>query len=123
MPNTFMAVAMDLPDDTSPYGSVHPRDKQDVGARLMIGALKFAYNLHYNPDGPVILSAARTGDGHIVLTYPNDQVLVVNEPGDFKVRKLCGFLTRWHIFVTQLLFYVGKLCPDIFRCYGFSLGT
>ena len=29
-----MAVAMDLGDPQSPFGSVHPRDKQDVGSRL-----------------------------------------------------------------------------------------
>jgi len=40
MPNTFMAVTMDLGDPKSPYGSEHPRDKQDVAERLAQGALK-----------------------------------------------------------------------------------
>ncbi|XP_053125723.1 sialate O-acetylesterase isoform X2 [Hemicordylus capensis] len=43
MPNTFMAVAMDLCDDESPYGSIHPRDKQSVAHRLYLGALALAY--------------------------------------------------------------------------------
>lgn len=42
--NVFMAVAMDLGDPTSPYGSVHPRDKQDVGARLVLSARAVVYN-------------------------------------------------------------------------------
>ena len=43
MNNVFMAVAMDLGDPTSPYGSVHPRDKQDVGARLVLAGRAVAY--------------------------------------------------------------------------------
>ena len=31
MKKVFMAVAMDLGDPTSPFRSVHPRSKQDVG--------------------------------------------------------------------------------------------
>ncbi|XP_067675338.1 sialate O-acetylesterase-like [Haliotis asinina] len=44
MKNTFMAVAMDLPDFTSPFTGIHPRDKQDVGHRLCTAALAVAYN-------------------------------------------------------------------------------
>ncbi|NWI66870.1 SIAE acetylesterase, partial [Todus mexicanus] len=43
MPNTFMAVAMDLGDEHSPYGSIHPRDKQNVAHRLQLGARAVAY--------------------------------------------------------------------------------
>lgn len=43
MPNTFMAVAMDLCDRTSPFGSIHPRDKQTVAYRLHLGARAVAY--------------------------------------------------------------------------------
>ncbi|NWX46876.1 SIAE acetylesterase, partial [Steatornis caripensis] len=58
MPGTFMAVAMDLGDERSPYGrrlpaanpssllfpgSIHPRDKQSVAQRLQLGARAVAY--------------------------------------------------------------------------------
>ncbi|NWS77944.1 SIAE acetylesterase, partial [Crotophaga sulcirostris] len=43
MPGTFMAVAMDLGDERSPYGSIHPRDKQSVAQRLLLGARAVAY--------------------------------------------------------------------------------
>ncbi|KAI9537208.1 hypothetical protein NQZ68_027242 [Dissostichus eleginoides] len=43
MQNTFMAVAMDLPDERSPYNPIHPRDKQDVAFRLSLGARAVAY--------------------------------------------------------------------------------
>lgn len=39
-----MAVAIDLGDPTSPFGSIHPRDKVDVGLRLSVGAHAIAYN-------------------------------------------------------------------------------
>ena len=44
MKDVFMAVAIDLGDPTSPFGSVHPRDKQDVGIRLTMGAMSVVYN-------------------------------------------------------------------------------
>lgn len=44
MHRTFMAVALDLPDEKSPYGTIHPRDKQDVAERLSLGARAVAYN-------------------------------------------------------------------------------
>ncbi|XP_058606484.1 sialate O-acetylesterase isoform X2 [Onychostoma macrolepis] len=43
MKNTFMAVAIDVPDDRSPWGSIHPEDKQDVAYRLVLGARAVAY--------------------------------------------------------------------------------
>ncbi|NXA98029.1 SIAE acetylesterase, partial [Melanocharis versteri] len=43
MSSTFMAVAMDLGDEHSPYGSIHPRDKQNVAHRLLLGARAVAY--------------------------------------------------------------------------------
>uniref|UniRef100_A0A5F9CAI5 Sialate O-acetylesterase n=1 Tax=Oryctolagus cuniculus TaxID=9986 RepID=A0A5F9CAI5_RABIT len=43
MPNTFMAVTMDLGDRDSPFGSVHPRDKQTVAYRLHLGARAVVY--------------------------------------------------------------------------------
>ncbi|XP_078607954.1 sialate O-acetylesterase-like [Branchiostoma floridae x Branchiostoma japonicum] len=44
MPNVFMAVAVDLVDPDSPFGSIHPRDKEDVASRLVLGARAVAYD-------------------------------------------------------------------------------
>ncbi|KAK7883216.1 hypothetical protein WMY93_029390 [Mugilogobius chulae] len=52
MRKTFMAVAMDLPDKSSPYGTIHPRDKQDVAYRLTLGARVIAYNEALTFSGP-----------------------------------------------------------------------
>lgn len=54
----FMAVAMDLGDPSSPHGSVHPRDKQDVGMRLSLSARNIVYGqdqVYYS--GPLAFSA------------------------------------------------------------------
>ena len=58
MPNTFDAIAIDLTDRTSPYGSVHIRDKTSVADRLFAGALCVAYGDKTSYwQGPVATSA------------------------------------------------------------------
>ena len=56
--NVFMAVAMDLGDPQSPFGSIHPRDKQDVGDRLSRSGRAVVYkddSVYF--QGPVVESA------------------------------------------------------------------
>ncbi|XP_023557289.1 sialate O-acetylesterase isoform X2 [Octodon degus] len=71
MPNTFMAVAMDLCDRDSPFGSIHPRDKQTVAYRLHLGARAVAYgekNLTF--QGPLPEKIELLADkGLLKLTY------------------------------------------------------
>ena len=58
LPYVFMAVAVDLGDPTSPFGSIHPRDKQDVGARLALAGRAVAYGdsqVYYT--GPIATTA------------------------------------------------------------------
>lgn len=38
-----MAIAMDPSDSDSPQGSIHPQDKQDVVARLVLSARSVVY--------------------------------------------------------------------------------
>ncbi|XP_021365144.1 sialate O-acetylesterase-like [Mizuhopecten yessoensis] len=62
MPNTFMSVALDLPDFSSPFGSIHPRFKHDVASRLALSALAVAYHksgLEY--QGPYLSDYQLTG--------------------------------------------------------------
>ena len=71
MKNVFMAVAMDLGDPTSPYGSVHPRDKQDVGMRLALAGRVIAYGedstiLYYT--GPLVQEAVVQPGGRAGIT-------------------------------------------------------
>jgi len=55
--NVFMAVAYDLPDDASPSGSIHPRDKETVAERLFLGAQNLAYYENTYWTGPIFQAA------------------------------------------------------------------
>ncbi|XP_043936791.1 sialate O-acetylesterase [Protopterus annectens] len=78
MINTFMAVALDLCDENSPYGSIHPRYKQDVAHRLLLGARAVAYRekgVVY--QGPFPTNVGVVQSQLINITY--SQELFVNE--------------------------------------------
>ena len=74
MPNVFMAVAIDLGD---PSSSAHPGDKQDVGARLVLGARALGYGesgLYYS--GPIAQNATlRWAPYGILLAWPDNVFL------------------------------------------------
>ena len=95
MQNVFMAVAMDLGDPTSPYGSVHPRDKEDVGSRLALAGSTIAYGttgLYYT--GPLAKSFGWTptpgpkSPMSAIVTFDNlapDGKLELRSPYGFEV--------------------------------------
>jgi len=81
MPNTFMAVAIDLPDFNSPSGSIHPRYKQDIAVRLSLSAQAVAYgDTSVVFQGPYPSSYLMKGnrlqitfdDGHAALQVNNN---------------------------------------------------
>ncbi|XP_034459258.1 sialate O-acetylesterase [Hippoglossus hippoglossus] len=75
MPRTFMAVALDLPDEFSPYHTIHPRYKRDIAYRLSLGARAVAYNetdVHFL--GPFPNQTLCSGM-HVNITY--DQAVSV----------------------------------------------
>ncbi|CAM5120958.1 unnamed protein product [Natator depressus] len=87
MPNTFMAVAVDLCDELSPYGSIHPRDKQTVAYRLHLGARAVAYgekDLVFQGPYPtkVVVDGAR---GLINVTYGQELQLLLMHDRIFEV--------------------------------------
>ncbi|XP_036392176.1 sialate O-acetylesterase-like isoform X1 [Megalops cyprinoides] len=69
MKRTFMAVTLDLPDEGSPWGSIHPRNKQDVAYRLTLGARAVAYGEKgVSFQGPFPVKVLLKGDS-INITY------------------------------------------------------
>jgi len=54
LPLTHVASAQDLGDEASPQGSIHPRNKTYVGARLALGAQKIVYQQDVISVGPVV---------------------------------------------------------------------
>nr|XP_033773760.1 sialate O-acetylesterase [Geotrypetes seraphini] len=78
MKNTFMAVAMDLCDENSPYDSIHPRYKREVARRLSLGARAIAYgekDVIFQGPFPKKITIMKT-DASIKITY--DQKLLQN---------------------------------------------
>ena len=72
MPNVFNAIAIDLTDRTSPYGSVHIRDKLSVAKRLSAGGIAMAYgNNDTYWQGPIVKSAKTGTDSSVVVTFIN----------------------------------------------------
>ncbi|NWY63358.1 SIAE acetylesterase, partial [Chionis minor] len=87
MPGTFMAVAMDLCDERSPYGSVHPRDKQNVAHRLQLGARAVAYrekNLVFQGPYPT-RAVLEVTKALLNLTYSQELVCRQRDPRAFEV--------------------------------------
>ena len=78
LPNTGQAVTIDVgePDD------IHPRNKQDVGARLALVARSVAYGQHVVSSGPVYREHT-IRDGTVEVTFDHtDGGLVSRVPGD-----------------------------------------
>jgi sialate O-acetylesterase len=68
IPNTGMAVAIDLADADNP-GDIHPKNKQDVGDRLAQWALYQTYGQKdVVPSGPIFKSLA-AADGKLTLSF------------------------------------------------------
>ncbi|XP_073513483.1 sialate O-acetylesterase [Phyllobates terribilis] len=87
MPNTFMAVAMDLGDETSPYGSVHPRDKLTVARRLYLGARAVAYGhsrVHFQGPFPDRIDIYYDRS-YMNITYNQDLLVTAACPHIFEV--------------------------------------
>jgi len=58
LPKTGMASAIDIGDAKD----IHPKDKQTVGKRLALSALKVAYNQNVENSGPVYKDIKITGN-------------------------------------------------------------
>ena len=95
-----MAVAMDLGDPTSPFGSVHPRDKQDVGYRLALAGRAVAYKqegVYYT--GPIANQAIidHLTPGFVIINYtiPKGYSLEIRSHSGFEVSCTKAGLPTW----------------------------
>lgn len=87
VPNTGMAVAIDIGE----WNDIHPLNKENVGDRLALAALKVAYgekNVVYS--GP-IYKCMKIKENKIVLTFTNiGGGLVVKGGNELKTFAICG---------------------------------
>ncbi|XP_044524297.1 sialate O-acetylesterase [Gracilinanus agilis] len=97
MPNTFMAVAMDLCDRDSPFGSIHPRDKRTVAYRLHLGARAVAYGEKMLPyQGPLPEKTELLADKKF-LKLDYDQKIQVQKLDDkiYEISCCIGHQCEW----------------------------
>jgi sialate O-acetylesterase len=77
-----MASAVDIGDPEN----IHPKNKQDVGARLALAARAIAYSEHIEYSGPIFRQAIREGDS-LRLYFDHAEGLKSRkpEPGGFEI--------------------------------------
>lgn len=85
MLHLFVRVQLYILQHEVSYFSVHTRDKQDVAARLVAGALSVIYHHTAIYDGPFPESITGTHDHKIVIKYPKYHQLAVTDQGNFQV--------------------------------------
>ncbi|XP_047608121.1 sialate O-acetylesterase isoform X1 [Phacochoerus africanus] len=129
MPNTFMAVAMDLCDRNSPFGSAHPRDKQTVAYRLHLGARAVAYGEKLTFQGPLPQKMELLADrGLLNLTY-SQQILVQRQDKKiFEVSCCSDQQCKWlpapmDTFSTQTLALDITSCQDTLVAVRYAWST
>jgi sialate O-acetylesterase len=83
LPKTGRAIAIDL----GGAAELHPRDKEDVGARLAIVGRKVAYGEAVDATGPTFRSMTTRGDTAIVTFAYAAKGIVARggEPGGFAI--------------------------------------
>jgi sialate O-acetylesterase len=85
LPKTGMAVTLDLGEEKD----IHPRNKQDVGKRLALLALKNDYGKELPSRGPVF-KTAEIEDGRIVLHFDTTDGALVAKDGPLKHFAIAG---------------------------------
>ena len=93
LPNTGMALAIDIGE----AGDIHPRNKQDVGKRLMLNALKVAYGKDVVHSGPMF-SDVKFMDGKAVVSFTEigSGLKVKDKYGYVKAFSLAGADKKFH---------------------------
>ncbi|MCX6346200.1 MAG: sialate O-acetylesterase [Armatimonadetes bacterium] len=91
IPNTGMAVAIDLADAGNP-GDIHPKNKQDVGGRLAQWALYQTYGKKdVVPSGPLFKSAAADGNKlTVTFNWVGGGLIVGEKKGLDPVKAIAG---------------------------------
>jgi sialate O-acetylesterase len=75
LPNTGIATAIDIGD----ADNIHPKNKQDVGKRLGLAAMKVAYGKDTTHVSPVFTSMEKNGDS--IIVHFDDLVLTKDKYG------------------------------------------
>ncbi len=96
LPNTGMALAIDIGE----ADDIHPRNKQDVGKRLMLNALKIAYGRDVVHSGPMFESVQYVA-GKAILSF-------TEMDSGLKVKDKYGYLKGFTIAGRDKVFHWAK---------------
>jgi sialate O-acetylesterase len=91
-PATAMAVTLDIGES----GDIHPTNKQDVGRRLALAALRLAYGADRIASGPVFVTAARDGRAMRVRFASIASGLATADGGPPRGFLVAGADRAWH---------------------------
>ncbi len=90
VPNTGMAVIIDIGEAKD----IHPKNKQDVGARLAAWALHHDYEQRVVPSGPLFRSAKPSGKA-MVLSFDHAAGLETTDDGPLRGFAVADRSKRW----------------------------
>lgn len=100
LPNTGMALAIDLGE----ANDIHPRNKQDVGLRLALNALKTAYSKNVACTGPAFKLLKVEGSRAIISFSTEGSILKVNNKyGYINGFSLAGDDRKFHWAKAEIL--------------------
>jgi sialate O-acetylesterase len=91
LPNTAVATAID-PGDAN---DIHPKRKQEVGARLALAARKVAYGEELVHAGPVFMRARRTGS-RMIITFDQTDLFSRDKFGFVRGFTIAGADGKFH---------------------------
>jgi sialate O-acetylesterase len=93
LPNTGIAVTIDIGE----ANDIHPRNKQDVGKRLALSALKVAYNKDIVYSGPIYKSMQVEGDKvRLSFEHTGSGLIVHDKYGYLKGFTIAGADRKFH---------------------------
>lgn len=122
LPNTGMAVAMDIGESKD----IHPRNKQDVGARLAAIALNNLYGVKVEYSGPVYQSL-KTDDNKIILSFihADNGLMIKDKYGYLKGFEIAGadqkfYYARADVKNSQVTVYSDSVANPVAVRYGWA---
>jgi sialate O-acetylesterase len=122
LPATGMAVAIDIGE----ADDIHPRNKQDVGKRLALSALKIAYGKELVHSGPVFREMAVEGQKVILHFDHSGSGLMVKDPyGYLKGFTVAGpdrifYWARAELKDDKVIVYADKVNDPVAVRYGWA---
>ena len=122
LPNTGMAVSMDIGNSKD----IHPRNKQDVGARLASIALTNLYDIKAEYSGPVYQSFQTNGNKIIVsFTHIGNGLVIRDKYGYLKGFEIAGadkkfYYAKAEVKNNQVIVYSDSVANPAAVRYGWA---